>query len=371
MSIGEREGSGRVVAVSLLFVAGCAEAPGSSTEPAVEPPPSRYALRHVEDGLDPTTVPDPLAVDYDDDGLPDTVTLEGTTQITVTLTGGGPPFTYRPERPDGEVRQIRDIEVVSLREDGRFPSLVLAEMSWGTENLPAALPQHVLLNEEGSWSTVALDQTLIGRAVSCRWFEPRRETMCFYASYGPFEGDFLEGRSRLVGLGPAGQAADRTAEFGLPFPVDFDGFGTDGYHMIGSAWTDFDRDGIPDIVGVGQHSRTLLARMSADEAEVRWFGQSDDALRVWGSRAHDIPCVYVAIEPGESVFDTDFVRCHDAAEDRWYKLDVEDGGAFAMRYDRVVFWDQDGDPSTVELAARRSADETLALFQLAPVATEP
>ncbi|MEM9195004.1 MAG: hypothetical protein AAGF12_37875 [Myxococcota bacterium] len=343
-----------------LDATGDADSPDGS----VESPPVRYRLVELTQDFDADAIPDPLAVDYDDDGIVDQVSRGGTTQITIELSASGAIFEYVLERPNGAIRQIRGLEVLSLREDGRFPSIVLAEMSWGTTNSPSDLTQHLILNREGTLETVDLGHSLIGRDVSCRWFEPRGQVLCFYASYGYFQGPLLVGRSRLISVSAEGAIEDLTGSFGLPYPVRFAGFGTDGYHMIGADWVDTNGDGADDIVAVGQHSRMMVATMSADEAAVAWLEPSDDQLRIWTARNHDLPCAYVAIEHGMSVHDSDFVQCYDREAETWYTLPFAQ--TTRMTYDTVVFWDQDGAPETVEFAARRASDMRYGLYQLVP-----
>ncbi|MEM9692632.1 MAG: hypothetical protein AAGA56_08810 [Myxococcota bacterium] len=331
---------------------------GSAPEP---PPPIRYEAALLEATFDESRIPDRLAVDYDDDGVVDQVT-RSVTEVAITLSGTDTTHTYRLERPNGEVRQITEFDVISLREDRRFPSIVLSEMNWGTDNTPRDLEQHLVLNREGRLTTVALGHRLIGRDVSCRWSEAYDEAQCFYASYGYFTGARLIGQSRLVGLAEDGAVTDRTETFGLPFPVLFDGFGTNGYHLIGAAWLDFNGDGKQDIIAVGQHSETLVVNMAETPADVSWKSPSDDFRRVWTPRDHNLPCAYFTVEQGEASTDSDYLECYDADAQQWYPLDL--GVKLSMVYEPVLFWDEDGDASTVEFAARRRDDESYALFQI-------
>jgi hypothetical protein len=154
---------------------------------------------------------------------------------------------------------------------------------------------------------------------------------------------------------------DLTREYQLPWPAQM-GHGRpnpDGMFMMGAAFLDFTGDGLLDLVVVGQHSRPFSAIQHPDGYFVQagFHSTPDDYVRAWAPKTRGDPggavppCVYFGMEKTEEeAWRSDYVECYDQAAAHWYEVSLPDG-PYWTEYERVVFWDMNGD-GNVDFAAR-------------------
>ena len=179
-------------------------------EPARQETAGHYEVELVAENVDPSIIPDPMQADFDGDGKLDVaVVTDSSVQIKLT---SGDEFNYSVRETGEESPRIWDAKVVSLRSDGRFPSIVLATCPEPShEGVP--LTQDLLYNDGGSLIHKQLGgypSTSMGSAVwaypmramglDCAWLESNDLPVCFFASME----DGGLGVSRLIELDPAG-----------------------------------------------------------------------------------------------------------------------------------------------------------------------
>lgn len=309
-----------------------------------------YTLTILDTDFDPKKIPPRFSVDFDNDGQLDQVSFD-TNAITISnTTGTRYRFSLHQTSQDG--RAIHDMRILSLNKDGSYPSIILASGHW-TDKFVHSLPQKILLNRRGKFTLQNLGVELVGRSLDCAWIATNKLPVCFYASYG--ENRQHLGISKLVEINSNGKARDITKKYNLDFPFRFQGWGTDGYHMIGAVFFDFTMDGYLDLVSVGQHSRIFTAIQRKDgRFSPQWFHIDKDHpklkefLRVSAPKLQPQqtylttpPCVYLAMERTEG-WESDYIECYDRTGEYWYRLDLPDS-PFYMEYQEVIFWDANKD----------------------------
>jgi hypothetical protein len=162
--------------------------------------------------------------------------------------------------------------------------------------------------------------------------------------------------------------ADLAREYRLPWPVEIsdaydqqrrpEGRFMDGFMMLSARFTDFNGDGLLDLVAVGQHSGVFSAVAHKDGYFVaaRYHGLPDEYVRVSAPPVpedvpHPVPpCVYYGMERGQAT-KPDYVECYDRAEEQWYQLPLPEG-SYWMVLEPVVFWDMNDD-GMIDLAAKK------------------
>ncbi|OGQ95721.1 MAG: hypothetical protein A2284_14275 [Deltaproteobacteria bacterium RIFOXYA12_FULL_61_11] len=307
---------------------------------------SRYAPRFEVVRAEATVSDQRVAgFELDGDGVEDDVAWSRH-EVVLELSGGG---QYRFELGgEGETkgRRIHDVAAVHLNGPGQPPSLVLAVADWQdykvfgrTSLFPYATPQVLLFNEEGQFSMRDLELSLVGRGVACASLPLDRVEVpaCFFASYGDVQKHI--GPSALVRFDAEGRVEDVTTEHGLPWPYYPTGSLAPGFHLIDGGFVDFDLDGYLDLVVVGQHSLIFAGAWVPEEHrfEGAWHEPRGEYLAVHVPPEHPngVPCVYVALERGESS-SPDRVECFEVRSKTWYPLELP-GGPYWMGYAPVVF----------------------------------
>ncbi|MEO8551376.1 MAG: hypothetical protein ABI678_15465 [Kofleriaceae bacterium] len=260
--------------------------------------------------------------DFDGDQHPDVLTW---TSDTVTIRfATGRIYTAHPPLP---TMIITKVVPVTHGADNRvsFLASVYRYTDWYARS-----PQWMLLSDgAGGFTSRTLDLEITGRDVTCtklpiRW----TSSLCMFASYGNHERTY----STLVEVGPGGNVTDVTEDKGLPWrgasgtPVG-GGNNVNGKFMMGFNFVDLDGDGLPDLVGSGQHSQMMYALMIRDGQSYRfgpttWFDERDDYLGVstLGKNFYKFPCVYAQLEDGENHEPTgDFITCYQAGSHSWIR----------------------------------------------------
>jgi hypothetical protein len=163
---------------SLLMNACASErGPAESTE-------SRYTVEVLQHNIDPSIIPDRFAADFDEDGQLDRLVVTDTS-LSVLLSSGGE-FKYVMGQAQWDSgKWIEDIEIISLRPDRKYPSIVLAthdyepDGDWGIPSI-----QLVVVNDRGFLNVRRLHELSIPAvSVDCAWIESNDLPVCFYGAY--------------------------------------------------------------------------------------------------------------------------------------------------------------------------------------------
>jgi hypothetical protein len=162
-----------------LLLAACAKERGPA-----ESTVSRYTVEVLQHNIDPSIIPDRFAADFDEDGQIDRLTVTDTS-LHVLMTGGDE-FNYVVGQAQWDSgKWIEDIEIISLRPDRRYPSIVLAthdyepDGDWGIPSI-----QLVVVNDQGSLGVRRLhDFSIPAVSVDCAWIESNDLPVCFYGTY--------------------------------------------------------------------------------------------------------------------------------------------------------------------------------------------
>jgi hypothetical protein len=149
--------------------------------------------------IDPELVREGSEADLDHDGTIDQVIQTDTSLQVILSTGGG--FSYSvSEMAEDSATGLSDWRLLSLNQDGRYPSIILATERDPPGVRPALVHQQLILNDSGRLSLKTFgDYPLNARAVDCAWVESNDLPVCFYASFGPDMG-----RSKLIEVDPQG-----------------------------------------------------------------------------------------------------------------------------------------------------------------------
>lgn len=174
------------------------------------PVDARYRVEVLARGIDPESIPDRLAADFDGDAQVDRVVVTDSS-VHIGLTSGGT-FDFSVREPGQTSPRIWDANVVSLRRDRRFPSIVLAtcpEPSHGK----SPITQQMIYNDNGTFIPKRISNYPNTKSVrsawpypmralglDCAWLESNDLPVCFFASME----DGALGVSRLIELDPTG-----------------------------------------------------------------------------------------------------------------------------------------------------------------------
>jgi len=161
-----------------LLLGGCAgeRRPAESTA-------RKYKVEVLEHGIDPQIIPDRFAADFDEDGQVDQLTVTDTS-LHILLSGGDE-FNYVVGEAEWDSgKWIVDLEIISLRPDRRYPSIILATHSYepdGDWDIPSI--QLVVVNDKGTLGVRRLhDLSLPAVSVDCAWIESNDLPVCFYGA---------------------------------------------------------------------------------------------------------------------------------------------------------------------------------------------
>jgi hypothetical protein len=170
----------------------------------------RFNVEVLKHGIDPQIIPDRFVADFDGDGAIDWFIVTDSA-VQIDLTGGGE-FRYSVREPGDESPRIWDAKVFSFRQDGKFPSIVLATCP-EPSHARYSVTQQVVYNDNGRlvhkrlgaypatvsvWSPGAYPMRALG--LDCAWLESNDLPVCFFASME----DGALGVSRLIELDPNG-----------------------------------------------------------------------------------------------------------------------------------------------------------------------
>jgi len=305
-------------------------------------------------------IPDTAQADFDGDGITDKIIHTHDT-ITIEMSSKGI-FSYSPKTIEGDTRSIQDFEVISLRKDGQYPSVVFATVNWRNQFFHLST-QRILFNQEGQFTVRELPTVSVGRDIDCIP-NPREDmnpfsVLCFYSSYGDVE--WKTGLSALIEINQEGRSRDVTEWYHLPFPqsVLSTRGPNNGFLMINSAFFDFNQDGLEDLIAVGQHSQILTAEMTLNEKfkNARYHSDHGEYLRISvPQKVHTKkmklipPCVYFTLEAHEGPL-RDFVECYNQKTSTWNGIEIPGGPYFSGQHKDVIFWDVNGD-GLLEFAAK-------------------
>jgi hypothetical protein len=145
---------------------------------------SRYTVEVLQHSIDPEIIPERFAADFDEDGQIDRLVVTDTS-LNVFLSSGDE-FNYEVGQAQWDSgKWIEDIEIISLRPDRRYPSIVLAthdyepDGDWGIPSI-----QLLVVNDRGSLSVRRLHElSLPAVSVDCAWIESNDLPVCFYGAY--------------------------------------------------------------------------------------------------------------------------------------------------------------------------------------------
>jgi len=262
--------------------------------------------------------------DFDGDGETDTLTTTGS-GFTVTYASGKKLSMTVPDRE----MVVQGVEPIGLG-PRNVTSFLVATMKNDEASWYSRKPQLLVRVVDGKLVTTVLSHIdIIGRDVTCTKVPTDWDVgLCMFASYGK------DGRtySTLVEVEANGKVVDVTRDRGLPWlgaggTSVSDAKYVNGKYMMGFAWVDLNGDGLPDLVGGGQHSQLFSALMvksggSYAFTSVSWFDQADEYVAVSSLRKshYAFPCVYVGVErEGVGTARGDYVTCYSKASKSWTK----------------------------------------------------
>jgi len=164
-------------ALPLLGACASERAPAESTA-------ARYKIEVLKHGIDPQNIPKRFAADFDEDGHVDQLAVTDTSLRA--LLSGGDEFNYVVGEAQWDSgKWIEDLEIISLRPDRRYPSIILATLSYepdGDWEIPSI--QLVVVNDKGTLGVRRLhDLSLPAVSVDCAWIESNDLPVCFYGAY--------------------------------------------------------------------------------------------------------------------------------------------------------------------------------------------
>ena len=194
----------RFLSVSFSFGLALSLVSCDPEDKAVDANHIRYRVEVLAHNIDPEIIPDRFVADFDEDGEVDRVTVNDSS-LQIDLTGGGE-LSYSVRERGQESPRIWDAKVFSLRQDGKFPSIVLATCPHPSHE-KGPVVQHIVYNDSGrlvhkrlgvypftnlGTSPWAYNMRALG--LDCAWLESNDLPVCFYAS---MEDGYL-GVSRLI-----------------------------------------------------------------------------------------------------------------------------------------------------------------------------
>jgi hypothetical protein len=269
-----------------------------------------------------------LAGDFDGDGEQDWISAADRTGFTITFGAAGKaPVRWNNTIPSSSW----SVERVELGANNAI-SFIISRIvnNTGSGGFFDRAPQSLFLNDgRGNFQTRTLSHlNLMGRGVSCtKLVTAPEKSLCMFAGYAK------DGRawSTLTEVDAAGNVVDVTNGKGLMWKGAGGtsvggGHDVNGKYMMGFAWVDLNGDGLPDLVGGGQHSRLMYALMRPSGASytfgpTTWF----DAIEEWmGVSAMDtayegFPCVYLQVEAARTNRRVigDYVKCFNPLSSTW------------------------------------------------------
>ena len=265
--------------------------------------------------------------DFDGDGKTDTLTTKAR-GFTIDYGNG---TRYEMTVPDPEM-SVQAVEPIMLGPNNAV-SFLVATADYSSESWWSRKPQLLVRKVNGTYQTKVLSHlNIIGRDVTCTKVNVNWDIgVCMFASYGK-EGVTY---STLVEVDAAGKVVDVTSGKGLPWMgasgtrVSGDKY-VNGKYMMGFAWVDLNGDGLPDLVGGGQHSQLVYMLMQKTGAtytfgKATWFDKADEYLGVSSLRKnyYDFPCVYVHVEAESTTSPRgDYVTCFDKGKKTWTRQEL-------------------------------------------------
>lgn len=287
----------------------------------------------AQPALDRSTLAEPMANghagDFNNDGVMDRLTHTSAT-VTITLGGGAGAYSYTI--PNDTVQRLTSVAPLQLGTEGYTSFMLsLVRLDDGDDFPWHRAEQVFLFNSAGAnfQPRVLTTIRIIGRNVKCtRLPTSWNRSACIFASYARDGYAY----TTLVDVSETGVVTDLTRLSGLPWNgaggTTKRGQFTNGKYMMGFAWVDLNADGLPDLVGGGQHSSLMYAFMVRDATKpngyrfgpATWFGAQDEGLGVSAlpNLRYTLPCVYVHVETGSRYHPRgDYVTCFDATSATW------------------------------------------------------
>jgi hypothetical protein len=194
----------RFLSISFFFGLALSLVSCTPEDKAVDANYNRYRVEVLAYNIDLEIIPDRFVADFDEDGKVDRIILNDSS-LQIDLTGGGE-FSYSVRERGQESFRIWDAKVFSLRQDGKFPSIVMATCPHPSHE-KGPVVQHIVYNDSGRLVLKRLGVypiTKLGTSpwaypmralgLDCAWLESNDLPVCFYAS---MEDGYL-GVSRLI-----------------------------------------------------------------------------------------------------------------------------------------------------------------------------
>jgi hypothetical protein len=334
-----------------------------------------------------------FAMDLNKDGVLDQVSCSNV-DLSVTVKDGKDlnKNLFRWEIPwktheNGSKRSFTGCEVVELTKGS--PSIV-ASTVFNSPTIGARIvaPQFVFLNVNGRLKAqqIAVHSgasefiySAAARSVKCIEYPEslvrlgyKAGALCFFAGYDTGNSGSKITHTALLKLETVNDvviAKDLTASAGLlwsggargtaasRFPTYVNNRGDrkiDGLHMMDGAFLDPNKDGLPDLVTVGQHASIRASTMKFNRSRPEGIefsttniltaknGNMTEFLRVRSFREHDKgiskPCVYVSGERYDSNYSSpsrvyDHIRCFESG--KWVRYNLP-GHEFSSEYSNAI-----------------------------------
>ncbi|MCB0367499.1 MAG: hypothetical protein H6624_02525 [Bdellovibrionaceae bacterium] len=275
-------------------------------------------------------------LDIDQDGKGDRVILRP--KYLTFYYGNGSSRSVKLSNDDLAI--ATDFDVVYLGNQANRPSFVVSMVRpiqsnpgfVGGSSWFGRSQQVLITNGQSGMTSRVLNLSILGRGVRCTklGFYSAANVLCMFASYG--DSNWVS-NSTLLEISPNGTTVDRTHSSGLnmfggKMGRRYSNSGANanyqnGLYMMGFAWVDLNGDGLPDLVGNGQHSQMFSAVMKREGSGFRfinakWFGQVDEYMGLSSIEDKGFPCVYVNIERRESRRKKgDYLTCYDKLAGKW------------------------------------------------------
>ncbi len=305
-----------------------------------------------------------LRADFDRDGKMDVISFaksdaNRTYNDEVVITYGDTskqPYTYVLSNNDACASPYY-AETVYLGNQTQWSSVVIAAIrpvGAGGGTIPSGCNlswfqrtgQVVLVNDSGAWKPQYLSTfSIMGRTVKCTKlpFYSASKAECMWASYGSDEDDSPTNWTTLAEIDYENGNftwTDVTAAKGLPWNgVQGKNMQTAyGRFMVGFTWTDLNNDGLPDVIGSGQHTYDFQAFMEKTDGgtnysftNVGWFDGTQEGVGASGPgvlSGIDFPCAYFGVEPyalfGQEIHNDDYVDCYQSGSWSYAALPAAD-----------------------------------------------
>ena len=307
-------------------------------------PDCTFALELTGTNLE--AIPQKLQADFDGDGIMDWVEASTYSSLVTVHQSQRGPYVFLASSP----RTVTGATLVSLRSDGRFPSIVISLSTYEYDVFPQGFfhstEQHIILNENGFLRDFPLSGVNgVARNVDCT--RPlNQDAICFFPTYAEMRTAPYPSTNPLVKINSAGSPTVINSQVGLPFPMNYNSPSKYPYvFRTGAVFIDLNRDGLDDLYSVAQHGPIFTAlgayTPQLSYRNFSYHGAADEYIKASAAKGWEIPrplippCVYVSIE--NSSPNSDFVECYNRKSAAWYRLTIP-GGPYRMNWQSISFY---------------------------------